>query len=67
VLNRYTGLAFPGPGAGSPWRPTLLRWLAGLFDLPTTAGGLFTSGGSLATFSALVAAPLPTRLATGTS
>ena len=55
VLNRYTGLAFPAPALVA-LEADLLRWLAGLFDLPTTAGGLFTSGGSLATFSALVAA-----------
>ena len=55
VLNRYTGLAFPAPALVA-LEADLLRWLAGLFDLPTTAGGLFTSGGSQATFSALVAA-----------
>jgi len=55
VLNRYTGLAFPAPALVA-LEADLLRWLAGLFDLPATAGGLFTSGGSLATFSALVAA-----------
>src|SRR5690349_73554 len=55
VLNRYTGLAFPAPALVAV-EADLVRWLAGLFDLPATAGGLFTSGGSLATFSALVAA-----------
>lgn len=55
VLNRYTGLAFPAPGLVA-LEAGLLRWLADLFALPTGAGGLFTSGGSLATFSALVAA-----------
>jgi len=34
----------------------LLRWLADLFALPAAAAGTLTSGGSLATFSALVAA-----------
>ncbi|MGE3286649.1 MAG: aspartate aminotransferase family protein [Pseudonocardia sp.] len=55
VLNRYTGLAAPAPGLVA-LEADLLRWLADLFGLPATAGGLFTSGGSLAAFSALVAA-----------
>ena len=55
VLNRYTGLAFPAPGLVA-LEADLLRWLADLFDLPATAGGIFTSGGSLATFSAIVTA-----------
>jgi aromatic-L-amino-acid decarboxylase len=55
VLNRYTGLAFPAPALVA-LEADVLRWLTELFALPTTAGGLFTSGGSLATFSALVTA-----------
>jgi aromatic-L-amino-acid/L-tryptophan decarboxylase len=55
VLNRYTGLAFPAPALVA-LEADVLRWLSDLFDLPATAGGLFTSGGSLATFSALVTA-----------
>lgn len=55
VLNRYTGLAFPAPALVA-LEADVLRWLANLFALPATAGGLFTSGGSLATFSALVTA-----------
>lgn len=55
VLNRYTGLAFPAPGLVAI-EANLLRWLAGLYNLPEAAGGILTSGGSLATFSALVAA-----------
>jgi aromatic-L-amino-acid decarboxylase len=55
VLNRYTGLAFPAPGLVA-LETDILRWLADLFELPASGGGLFTSGGSLATFSALVAA-----------
>lgn len=55
VLNRYTGQAFPAPGMVAIERD-VLRWLADLFTLPATAAGLLTSGASLATFSALVAA-----------
>jgi aromatic-L-amino-acid decarboxylase len=55
VLNRYTGLAFPAPALVA-MEADVLKWLTDLFALPTTAGGLFTSGGSLATFSALVTA-----------
>jgi aromatic-L-amino-acid/L-tryptophan decarboxylase len=55
VLNRYTGLAFPAPALVA-LEADVLRWLTDLFALPTTAGGLLTSGGSLATFSALVTA-----------
>jgi aromatic-L-amino-acid decarboxylase len=55
VLNRYTGLAFPAPALVA-LEADVLRWLSDLFGLPGTAGGLFTSGGSLATFSALVTA-----------
>ncbi|MBA3418076.1 MAG: aminotransferase class I/II-fold pyridoxal phosphate-dependent enzyme [Geodermatophilaceae bacterium] len=55
VLNRYTALAFPAPGLVA-LEADLLRWLADLFALPAAAAGTLTSGGSLATFSALVAA-----------
>jgi aromatic-L-amino-acid decarboxylase len=55
VLNRYTGLAAPAPGLVA-LEADLLAWLADLLGLPATAGGLLTSGGSTATFSAVVAA-----------
>ncbi|WP_166971529.1 pyridoxal phosphate-dependent decarboxylase family protein [Brevibacterium atlanticum] len=34
----------------------VLRWLAGEFDLPETAGGVFVQGGTIGNLSALVAA-----------
>jgi aromatic-L-amino-acid/L-tryptophan decarboxylase len=55
VLNRYTGLAAPAPGLVA-LEVDLLRWLADLLGLPPSAGGLLTSGGSVATLSALVTA-----------
>jgi aromatic-L-amino-acid decarboxylase len=38
VLNRYTGLAFPAPALVA-LEADLLRWLAGLFDLPRRQAG----------------------------
>jgi aromatic-L-amino-acid decarboxylase len=55
VLNRYTGLAAAGPGLVA-LETAVLRWLADLFELPPSAGGILTTGGSLAAFSALVTA-----------
>ncbi len=55
VLNRYTGVAFPAPALVA-MEQDLLGWLAGLFDFPSGAQGILTSGGSLAMFSAIVTA-----------
>jgi aromatic-L-amino-acid/L-tryptophan decarboxylase len=55
VLNRYTGLAAPAPGLVA-LEADVLRWLADVLGLPAPAGGLLTSGGSVATLSALVTA-----------
>ena len=55
VLNRYTGMAAPAPGLVA-LEADVLRWLADVVGLPATAGGLLTSGGSIATLSALVTA-----------
>ena len=68
VLNRYTGLAFPAPGLVA-MEADLLRWLAELFGLPAQARGILTSGGSLATLSALITARqarLPANFLAGT-
>jgi aromatic-L-amino-acid decarboxylase len=55
VLNRYTGLAFPAPGMVA-LETTVMRWQADLFALPDTTAGILTTGGSLATLSAVVTA-----------
>ena len=55
IVNRYTGLADLAPGLVA-LEDGLLRWLASLFDLPTGAGGLLTTGGSQAMLSMVLAA-----------
>ena len=55
VLNRYTGVAFAAPGLVA-LEADVLRWLAGLFGLPSRARGLVTTGASMATLSAVVTA-----------
>ncbi len=55
VFNRYTGI-FEAAPALVGLENDVLSWLAAEFGYPPHAGGLFTSGGSLATFAALVAA-----------
>jgi aromatic-L-amino-acid decarboxylase len=54
-VNRYTGLAAAAP-ALVRLENDVLVWLAGAFGYGPAARGLFTSGGSLANFSAVVAA-----------
>jgi aromatic-L-amino-acid decarboxylase len=54
-MNRFTGLAAASPGLVR-LEIDVLRWLARAFGYSDSAGGLFTSGGSLANFSAIVAA-----------
>jgi len=55
VFNRFTAF-----GVASPAMVTLesdvLRWMMDLAGLPATAGGLLTSGASMATFSAFLCA-----------
>jgi aromatic-L-amino-acid decarboxylase len=55
VLNRYTGLAFPAPGLVA-LEADVLRWLGDLVGMPPSCVGVLTTGASLATLSALVAA-----------
>jgi len=55
VTNRYAGVQFSGPGA--TWlERKLVRWFAELAGYPPEAEGDLTSGGSIATLSAVVAA-----------
>ncbi len=55
VTNRYVGVYYPGPGAVH-LENMLLRWLCGLVGYPPEALGTLTSGGSIATLIAVVAA-----------
>ncbi|MGH3880506.1 MAG: pyridoxal phosphate-dependent decarboxylase family protein [Actinophytocola sp.] len=55
AVNRYTGVAGPAPALVA-MEHSVLRWLCDLFALPEGAGGLFTSGASIATLAALHAA-----------
>lgn len=55
VVNRYVGIAPPAPAMVEiEWRA--VRWLCDLFAYPDQARGVLTSGGSIANFSAIVAA-----------
>jgi aromatic-L-amino-acid/L-tryptophan decarboxylase len=55
ALNRYTTLSSFAPALVALEESTL-RWLCREFELPETAGGVTTTGGSLATLVAMVAA-----------
>ncbi|MGO1056586.1 pyridoxal phosphate-dependent decarboxylase family protein [Crossiella sp. CA198] len=55
VVNRFTGVAATAPDLVA-LEDSVLDWLCREFALPATAGGLITTGGSLATLSAVVAA-----------
>jgi aromatic-L-amino-acid/L-tryptophan decarboxylase len=55
-LNRYTGVTLGAPGLAH-LENSVLRWLGELFELPEDhAAGILLSGGSMANFTALVAA-----------
>jgi aromatic-L-amino-acid decarboxylase len=55
AFNRYTGLAAFAPALVAMEEGTL-RWLAGEMGLPGGSAGIVSTGGSLATLTALVAA-----------
>lgn len=66
--NRYVGVRPPAP-ALAQIEETAIRWLADLMGYPEGAGGILTSGGSLSTLSAIVAAreaKLPEDFSKGT-
>jgi aromatic-L-amino-acid decarboxylase len=55
IQSRYIGLTGPSPAlAQLEWNA--LRWIADVFAMPPDTRGVFTSGGSTATFAGLVAA-----------
>ncbi len=55
VLNRYTGIAAPAPALVALEAETL-HWLAREFGYDERSSGIFTTGGSLANWTAIVAA-----------
>src|SRR5690242_20503784 len=55
-VNRYTGIAAFAPALVA-MEESVVRWLCREFGLPKSAAGVVTTGGSLATLTALVAAP----------
>lgn len=55
ISNRYSGVAFAGPGAAR-MELALVEWMCKLLGYPESAAGDLTSGGSIATLSALVVA-----------
>jgi aromatic-L-amino-acid decarboxylase len=68
-VNRYVGVARTAP-ALVEIEATTLGWLAALMGYPQRALGIFTSGGSLANFSAVVTAreaKLPENFLSGTA
>ncbi|HEY1433883.1 MAG TPA: aminotransferase class I/II-fold pyridoxal phosphate-dependent enzyme [Thermoanaerobaculia bacterium] len=54
-VNRYVGVFAAAPGLAQI-ETNVVRWFCDIAGYPASARGILTSGGSLATFSALVAA-----------
>lgn len=52
TVNRFTGVAAMAPGMVA-LEQSVVRWFCGRFGLPAGAGGVVTSGASVATLSAL--------------
>ena len=68
AVNRYTGVFAPAP-ALVQLETNVVRWFAHAVGYPGSAGGFLASGGSLANFSAVVAArheKLPENFLKGT-
>jgi aromatic-L-amino-acid decarboxylase len=68
ALNRYVGVWIAAPGLVQ-LETNVIRWFNQMVGYPRTAGGVLTSGGSLANFTALVAARrqrLPENFLAGT-
>ncbi len=55
VLNRFTALGAVAPGFVA-LEANILEWMRKLIGLPGTAGGILTSGASMATLSAMLCA-----------
>jgi aromatic-L-amino-acid decarboxylase len=55
AVNRHTGLSSSSPGLVE-LEHTVVKWFARMMNLPQSAGGILTSGGSLANFSAIFTA-----------
>lgn len=54
-LNRYTGKATPAPALVA-MEQSILRWMCDLFEFPSDAQGLLTTGGSMSNMTALATA-----------
>ncbi|MET9227897.1 aminotransferase class V-fold PLP-dependent enzyme [Lentzea sp. NPDC003310] len=52
ATNRYTGVASTAPALVA-LEHSVIRWMCAEFDLPDGSGGIFTTGASLATLSAV--------------
>jgi aromatic-L-amino-acid decarboxylase len=55
AVNRYTGVCAAAP-ALVQIEANVIRWFAEILGMPRTTGGVLTSGGSLANFTAIVTA-----------
>jgi aromatic-L-amino-acid decarboxylase len=55
VTNRFVGMAVISP-ALTALEDSVVRWLAGICGLPPESGGILSTGGSMANFSAIIAA-----------